>query len=45
VLSSAVFAGASCCALSEATVVFFDTLNRKSAVPPAALIDSLARFR
>lgn len=45
VLSSAVFAGASCCVLSEATVVFFDTLNRKSAVPPAALIDSLARFR
>ena len=41
VISGGVFLAQHCCATSEATMVFFDTGQRKSAVPPTALLDAL----
>lgn len=36
-IASAVFSDATCCAVSEATIVFFDTASRRSATPPDAV--------
>ena len=36
-IAGAVFSGSTCCAVSEATMVFFDTTNRCSAQPPDAV--------
>jgi len=41
-LAGAIFVGDACCAVSEATVVFFDTVSRRSTEPPQSVRDALA---
>ena len=43
-LANAVFQGERCHCVAEATLVFFDTLSRKSTAPPAAVREHMRRF-
>ena len=45
VIAGGVFSGADCCATSEATMVFFDPLARRSTAPLAVTWDRLASLR
>ena len=45
VVGSAIFAGDTCFAVADATIVFFDTKTRRSAEPTAAARAALESFR
>jgi acyl-CoA thioester hydrolase len=45
VIAGAVFLGEACCAVSEATIVFFDMMTRRSAEPPASVRAALAALK
>jgi acyl-CoA thioester hydrolase len=45
VVAGAIFSGDTCAVTSEATIVFFDTVKRISAQPPAATLAVLDAFR
>jgi acyl-CoA thioester hydrolase len=45
VIAGGVFKGDTCCATSEATIVFFDTATRRSTEPPAAAREALVALK
>ncbi len=45
VISSGIFTGDACCAIADATIVFFDTVARRATEPPDAVRTLIAELK